>query len=473
MNINDYSKGIDENRLSVINDIFEKFSILFSEKNYKDIPGDFFKEKKICVDEIKKSFESLKFAEINYILYSFNFAKDRSVKNIINFLDTMNSILSHYEYYKKKNPKIKYNNSHFDNYLLKRYECADIFTNYLSDRGCRELKIDNKLYFNYIPIRCIMKKHTNIIEKSKVDQTEIEECPFAHNHSEEIYHPFVYKKFKCFKKKCKDENCFLYHVDSEGDPIDMETEVDFDSNEMINLTTVLSSLKMSKDDIKNNEKLEIFLQKKAKDTGDFIPSEFNPLTYKIYKCPLGPICKLDKKLCLNYHNEADRRRNPNFYKATLCPNLYEKNKRKKDAKCKLGDDCDCAHNLYEYYYHPEKFRTTKCTQEKKNKYCKERLICPYYHESDSDCGKDGVRMMLDEKLITDYYKSLIVSYENSIDNENKKLNDLESKFVCYICGEKHTNALNDEGFLVDKKENKIVCGECANRRRINFIEVGW
>ena len=110
---------------------------------------------------------------------------------------------------------------------------------------------------------------------------------------------------------------------------------------------------------------------------------------------------------------------------------------------------------------------------KKNKYCIEILICPYYHESDSDCGKDGVRMMLDEKLITDYYKSLIVSYENSIDNENKKLNDLESKFVCYICGEKHTNALNDEGFLVDKKENKIVCGECANRRRINFIEVGW
>ena len=46
MNINDYSKNIDKNRLSVINDIFEKFSILFSEKKYNDIPGDFFKEKK-------------------------------------------------------------------------------------------------------------------------------------------------------------------------------------------------------------------------------------------------------------------------------------------------------------------------------------------------------------------------------------------------------------------------------------------
>ena len=114
----------------------------------------------------------------------------------------------------------------------------------------------------------------------------------------------------------------------------METEVDFDSYEIINLQNVLSSLKLSKEDIKNNEKLEIMLQKKAKDTGDFIPMEFNPLTYKIYKCPLGLICKLDKKLCLNYHNKTDKRRNPKFHKATLCPSLYEKNKKLKNGKCK-------------------------------------------------------------------------------------------------------------------------------------------
>ena len=108
----------------------------------------------------------------------------------------------------------------------------------------------------------------------------------------------------------------------------MEIEVDFDSNEIINLQEVLSSLRLSKEDIKNNEKLELLLQKKVKDTGDFIPKEFNPLTYKIYKCPLGSICKLDQKLCLNYHNSTERKRNPKYYKAFLCPNLYEKNKKK-------------------------------------------------------------------------------------------------------------------------------------------------
>lgn len=475
--IDSAEKAIDKSRLSIINDIFENFTLLFSKKNYEDIPPDFERDKKICIDEIKKSFNSITYQEINYILYSFNFAKDKSVKNIINFLDSINSILSHYEYYKRRNPKIKYNNSHFDNYLLKRYECAYIFTNYMADRGCRELKIDNKLFFNYIPIKCIIRKHTNSSQRNKVDQKEIESCPFAHNKMEETYHPFVYKKFKCFKKNnCDINSCTLYHIDKNENPIDMETEVDFDSNEMINLQTVLSSLRLNKEDLKNNEKLEIFLQKKAKDTGDFLPTEFNPLTYKIYKCPLGSICKLDKKLCLNYHGNADRRRNPNFYKAILCPNLYENKKRKKDGKCNLNDDCDCAHNLFEYYYHPEKFRTIKCPQEKKeNSYCKERLICPYYHEGDSDCGKDGIRIMLNEKLITDYYRSLMIGYENSIDYENVKLNEIEKKYLCYKCGQKNTSALREDGFLVDKKENKIICSSCASnpKYKIEYVGVGW
>ena len=467
-----YEDNIDRDRLSIIDEIFKNFKLLFSEKKYEDIPTNFQKDKKICIDEIKKIFKELRIGEIIYILFSFTFAKDKSVKNIINFIDTMNTIFSHWEYYKKKNIKIKYNNSHFDNYLLKRYDCAYIFTEFLTNKGGRELKIDNKLFFNYIPISCRMNEHIKEKEKNKVDQKEIEGCPFSHSKLEMRFHPFVYKKFKCFKKDCNGEKCHLYHEKEEN----METEVDFDSNEIINLQTVLSSLRLNKEDIKNNEKLELYLQKKSKDTGDFIPSEFHPKTYKIYKCPLGPICKLDKKLCLNYHGNADKRRNPKFHKATLCPNLYKNNKRIKDSKCKNGDDCEYSHNLYEYYYHPEKFRTIKCPQEKKEgQYCKERLICPYLHKTDSDCGKNGVKMVLDEKLITDYYKSLIAGYEKSIDDENDKLKEIEKKFVCYICLEKHTNILNNdnETFFVDKKENKIVCSECARKNKIEYDEIGW
>ena len=47
------------------------------------------------------------------------------------------------------------------------------------------------------------------------------------------------------------------------------------------------------------------------------------------------------------------------------------------------------------------------------------------HESDSDCGENGEKMVLDPDLISDYYKSLMVLYENSIDSENKKLNEIK------------------------------------------------
>ena len=243
-------KEIDNKRLYIINEIFKKSNILFSKKKYEDIPNNFQRDKQICINEVAKCFNKIKTLEITFILFSFNFAIDSSVKNIINFLDTINTILYHFEYYKNKKQKIKYNNSHFDNYLLKRYECAYIFSNYLLERECRELKIDNKLFFNYIPITCNNTKHIDFIEKNKIDQNELEGCPYAHNKIEEIYHPFIYKKFKCFKDKCKDDNCPLYHTDEEGNPIDMETEVDFDSNEMIDLQNVLSSLKLNKEDIK-------------------------------------------------------------------------------------------------------------------------------------------------------------------------------------------------------------------------------
>ena len=97
-----YEDTIDKDRLSIIKDIFNNFTLLFSEKNYEDIPSNFQKDKKICIDEIKKIFKELRIGEINYILFSFSFAKDKSVNNIINFLDTINLIFSHWEYYKKK-----------------------------------------------------------------------------------------------------------------------------------------------------------------------------------------------------------------------------------------------------------------------------------------------------------------------------------------------------------------------------------
>ena len=462
-NKNKKSKKDILTRIHIIDEIFDRFKILVPPEEYdEESISRYEKDKENEIQDINECFKDLRSNEIAYILYLFLISNERKIDNIINFFDTMNSILSHFEYYKTKNPNIKYNNSHFDNYLLKRYECSYIFTTYISES--RELKIDNKLYFNYIPIKC-KENHPN--EKPEIKLS----CEFAHNEIELKFHPFVYKKFKCDNINCKkDSDCSFYHTDNDGEPIDMETEVDFDSNEIINLKKVLTSLNLSKKGNNNKEKTINSLEQK-KEKSDFIPTEFNPSTYKRYRCPLGPICKLDNKLCLNYHGAKDRRRNPDLYEAKLCPNLYEKNKRKKDGKCDLGDECNKAHNLFEYFYHPIKFRKIKCKQEdtKNNKYCKERLICPYYHETDSDCGEDGESMVLDPDLITNYYKSLMVNYEKSIDYETEKLKEIKKRYICYKCG--IINALDQESFFVDIKEKKIVCQNCCGGNKKNFEEI--
>lgn len=448
-----------ENRFKIIDEFFKDFQLLYSTKQHDSILDTFRRNNEVYKREIKKNFDDLEDEEIYFILFSFTSAKDKNPKNLINILDTLNTILSHYHYYiTRKNTKIKFNNTHFDNYLIKRYECSYIFTTFLSENGCRALKINNKLFFNYMPVSC-----------TKNDKKE--DCPFAHNENEKKYHPFVYKKFKCYAKVCEDENCPFYHINDDNEPIDMETEVDFDSEKMIDLLALFSCKNLNQEDSIGNEKLELYLQKKEKESGDFLPSEFNPLTYKIYKCPLGPICKLDKKLCLNYHGLTDRRRNPKYYKPKLCPNLFEKSKRIPNSKCIAGDNCQNAHNLYEYFYHPDKFRTKECPNEKEKKKCIERLICPYYHETDSDCGNDGFRIMIDKDLITNYYKSIMINYEKLIDEEKQKLRNIEKKYLCSVCGNHNTNALNSSSFRVDVDNNKIICNDCSKKKK--STDISW
>ena len=466
-------KTREKERIEIIREIWNRFTLLYQEPNPSEVSLDFQREKNIIITEVKKSFKTLSTFEISYILFSFYFSKDRSVKNILNFLDTMNSILSHFEYYKTKNKNIKYNNSHFDNYLIRRYECADIFTNYFIDNEARELKIDNKLFFNYIPLKCPKKKHISIEEREKISPKRLEKCEYAHNITEEKFHPFVYKKFKCFDKKCDGKNCPLYHVKNDNEN-DMETEIDFESKEIQDLQILLQTLKIEKKENENDDPLYVFLNQKMKNNNNYIPTEFNPKTYKIFKCPLGKLCKLEKILCLNYHNDQDRRRNPFLYEDKLCPNLYDDNNKKIDnAKCKDGDNCKFAHNLYEYFYHPKKFRTKKCKHEKKGKYCKERLICPYYHESDKNCGTEDDRIFLDDKLVYDYYKSLIISHENNLDSKKKILDTIKGNYLCAFCHENRTNILNLHQFYVEEDTGNIVCDICLRKNHVKAEKVYW
>ena len=142
----EYNNGKDNKteekiRRDIIKEILMRFNVFkdLEKNNEEDNISNYEKKNELGIGDINDYFKDLKPNEIAYILYLFSLSDERKVENMINIFDTLNSILSHYEYYKKKNPKIKYNNSHFDNYLLKRYDCSYIFTTYLSEKECREL----------------------------------------------------------------------------------------------------------------------------------------------------------------------------------------------------------------------------------------------------------------------------------------------------------------------------------------------
>ena len=81
-------------------------------------------------------------------------------------------------------------------------------------------------------------------------------------------------------------------------------------------------------------------------------------------------------------------------------------------------------------------------------------------------------MVLDPDLIFRYYKSLMVTYEKSIDSEMSKLKEIKKRYVCYKCGE--DNALEHSSFWVDINEQKIICNNCKKKKdEKSFKEISW
>ena len=69
---------------------------------------------------------------------------------------------------------------------------------------------------------------------------------------------------------------------------------------------------------------------------------------------------------------------------------------------------------------------------------------------------------------------MLERYEDSIDKQRTKYEEIESKYCCYICGKRNTNALNEEDFfLIDPKEHKIICEDCAEEKEIKPKQVSW
>ncbi|GBF98930.1 hypothetical protein Rsub_11722 [Raphidocelis subcapitata] len=107
------------------------------------------------------------------------------------------------------------------------------------------------------------------------------------------------------------------------------------------------------------------------DKSDAVTSDFWMYKFKIDMCPRRD--PHDWEQCLYAHRgEKARRRHPSKYRPVQCPEARAK------TLCPRGDECPCTHNLFEYWLHPDRFRTCICEQ---GPNCN-RPICFFAHAED-------------------------------------------------------------------------------------------
>ena len=434
------------------------------------VTKDFYNQYSAIIEIIDPYFKNLRKDELIYLFYAFIIQNSKTIEYFLNICDIMNKIIKHFFYFRKLDYRgyiqtRTYKNTYFQQYLIKRSKFEKIFNPEKPIFKNRKLDIDDSTYFLYFPMKCLY------VEQKLEDCLYDDLCPFAHCDDEINYHPLIYKKIACIYKNIEDcekkEKCHFYHENSEK----MESEIDFTDDNIISLISKIQDIyeKTSNEQKYINEEIR---------NEYFIPSEFNPITYKTHKCPLNLLCKLPVNQCLNYHdNKNDRRRPFQTYNAEFCENIFNLKTKKiiKGKTCPNNDDCKKCHNKFEIMYHPDQFRKHKCPLILKGKSCQNRLICPFTHDDEIEESfneteiKNKTMIISNAKIVQNYYKKLMNDYYKAAKEYKNKLNDCYQLHKCPIC---HKHIMIKEKSYNICDNGLVCCDECAKEKKEEeFINV--
>ncbi len=434
------------------------------------VTKDFYNQYSALIEIIDPYFKNLRKDELIYLFYAFIIQNSKTIEYFLNICDIMNKIIKHFFYFRKLDYRgyiqtRTYKNTYFQQYLIKRSKFEKIFNPEKPIFKNRKLDIDDSTYFSYFPMKCLY------VEQKLEDCLYDDLCPFAHCDDEINYHPLIYKKIACIYKNIEDcekkEKCHFYHENSEK----MESEIDFTDDNIISLISKIQDIyeKTSNEQKYINEEIR---------NEYFIPSEFNPITYKTHKCPLNLLCKLPVNQCLNYHdNKNDRRRPFQTYNAEFCENIFNLKTKKiiKGKTCPNNDDCKKCHNKFEIMYHPDQFRKHKCPLILKGKSCQNRLICPFTHDDEIEESfneteiKNKTMIISNAKIVQNYYKKLMNDYYKAAKEYKNKLNDCYQLHKCPIC---HKHIMIKEKSYNICDNGLVCCDECAKEKKEEeFINV--
>jgi len=240
--------------------------------------------------------------------------------------------------------------------------------NYLngSDRR-RKIMRDMDGYYNYVPFECTLHPASDSIDMTS------DQCIYTHNSFELNYHSLVYKTKLCKKSPCE-KICYKAHNLGE----EFRRIYDFRNKGIIDLTVKLENCSLLKNSLINY--MTLFE----------VSTTFSLDTFKTMACKLPGYCGQDPHLCLNYHEDKERRRPPKLFR--LVNEICSYAQPGKDSEfyphlCQKGDHCEKIHTRYELLYHNENFRKIKnCTRTREKGRCKFFITCYGIHPEDSVGG---------------------------------------------------------------------------------------
>lgn len=237
----------------------------------------------------------------------------------------------------------------------------------------------------YLPLRCVEPGCTDT------------DCNFAHNTTEVLYHPMLYKTKLCDQGPLEDglcrrfgPHCAFIHVEKDGTGL---PGLPYNRNKqgqkppmMLNL----ESQRAYKEEMRLHSDSYIELPKSRT---NIIPQPdpfllgnnnqvFNRASYKVLPCTT-PACKKGMR-CLCFHRPEERRRAEDFqYSQQPCGYVYLEEGFESPGKCPEGDQCQFAHTENEVFFHRLMYKKKPCLNYLERSSCP-HPYCPFLHERNTN-----------------------------------------------------------------------------------------
>lgn len=269
-----------------------------------------------------------------------------------------------------------------------------------------------------------------------------DKCLYAHNTSEVMYHPMLYKTTSCSYKLVNSEciengtHCPLAHGNVRK-PSSYSLNL---SSTITHESTLESQIEANKSNLENYSTYKFEHKSHLKIYDKPIKAEnFSIETFKTRFCDKK--FTHDERTCTFYHNALDKRRK-NIFSTEPCKNVFDSGLGIfSDKVCENGDACKNAHTKIEVLYHEDNYKKSPCTSNP----CELGEICPNIHQ-ESNLSLEEQKKELNS-LVEQH--SLLSAMLQSSKEKILKL----KKFVCVGC-EKPGSGLMHCGH--------IICSECTS-----------